>query len=132
MWILHSHALRQRFWDSLLERFTGSGPDAWLFPGSAGNPINPRTLERRWDVARRAVGRPDLHLHDLRHSGLTWAAASGASVAELMRRGGHATSAAALRYQHATEDRDAAIAAALADLAAPADVTGIRRSDQTT
>jgi hypothetical protein len=56
-------------------------------------------------------------LHDLRHSGLTWAAATGASVAELMRRGGHASPAAALRYQHATEDRDRALADALAELA---------------
>lgn len=55
--------------------------------------------------------------HDLRHSGLTWAAASRASVVELMRRGGHANPRAALRYQHATEDRDQAIADALAGLA---------------
>jgi integrase len=61
--------------------------------------------------------RRDLFFHDLRHSGLTWAAASGASVAELMRRGGHANPRAALRYQHATEDRDRVIAEALASLA---------------
>ena len=77
----------------------------------------PSTLDRVWQRARKTVGRPDLFLHDLRHSGLTWAAASGASVAELMRRGGHANPRAALRYQHATEDRDRAIADALAGLA---------------
>ncbi len=76
-----------------------------------------------WERARRAVGRPDLRLHDVRHSGLTWAAASGASVAELMHRGGHASPAAALRYQHATADRDRAIADALAALAEPSEVT---------
>jgi integrase len=59
----------------------------------------------------------------LRHSGLTWAAASGASVADLMRRGGHASPQAALRYQHSTKDRDRAIADALAGLATPATVT---------
>jgi integrase len=53
--------------------------------------------------------------HDLRHSGLTWTA----TTAELMHRGGHASPAAAQRYQHATRDRDAAIAAALARLAEP-------------
>jgi integrase len=47
-----------------------------------------------------------LHLHDLRHSGNTRAAATGASTKELMARMGHANSAAALRYQHATADRD--------------------------
>jgi integrase len=77
----------------------------------------PSTLNRLWQRARAAIGRPDLFYHDLRHSGLTWAAASGASIAELMCRGGHANPTAALRYQHATEDRDRAIADALADLA---------------
>ncbi|MGH9071808.1 MAG: tyrosine-type recombinase/integrase [Acidimicrobiales bacterium] len=109
-----------------LDRFTAPEPGAWLFPGTAGNPVTPRSLGRAWEKARRAAGRPDLHLHDLRHSGLTWAAASGGSLAELMRRGGHATPAAALRYQHATEDRDAAIAAALAALGTPAPVVPIR------
>jgi predicted transcriptional regulator len=78
----------------------------------------PVTLNRVWQRARKMIGRTDLHYHDLRHTGLTWAAASGASIAELMRRGGHANPAAALRYQHATENRDAAIAAALSELAA--------------
>ena len=35
-----------------------------------------------------------------------------------MHRMGHASPAAALRYQHATRDRDAAIAAALGELIA--------------
>jgi integrase len=55
--------------------------------------------------------------HDLRHTGATLAAATGASTKELMSRLGHASSDAALRYQHATKDRDAAIAAALSELA---------------
>jgi integrase len=79
--------------------------------------VTSRALGIGWDKARLRIGRPDLRLHDLRHSGLTWAAATGASVAELMRRGGHASPAAALRYQHATEDRDRALADALAELA---------------
>ncbi|MGH9067788.1 MAG: tyrosine-type recombinase/integrase, partial [Acidimicrobiales bacterium] len=99
-----------------LARFVGPEPDAWLFATGDGAALSPRTLDRVWARARRPIGRPDLHLHDLRHSGLTWAAASGASVAELMRRGGHANPRAALGYQHATEDRDQAIADALAGL----------------
>ena len=106
-----------------LERFVGPEPTAWLFSTSAGLPLSPRNLNRAWDKARRAAGRLDLHLHDLRHSGLTWAAASGASVAELMRRGGHANPQAALRYQHATEDRDRALAEALGKLAEVAEIT---------
>jgi hypothetical protein len=49
--------------------------------------------------------------------GLTWAASAGATTAELMHRGGHASPTAALRYQHATEDRDRALADAMARLA---------------
>lgn len=41
-----------------------------------------------------------------------------------MARAGHASPAAALRYQHATADRDAAIAAALSGLA---EAAGTRR-----
>ena len=102
-----------------LDRFVAARPDAWLFPGVDGLPLRPQVLNRAWARARKHVGRPDLHLHDLRHSGLTWAAATGASVAELMRRGGHASPSAALRYQHATEDRDRALADALSGLALP-------------
>jgi hypothetical protein len=82
-------------------------------------------LASAWSDARKAIGRPELHLHDLRHSGLTWSAAAGATVAELMRRGGHASPAAALRYKHASEDRDRALADALAGLATKADVAGL-------
>lgn len=101
-----------------LERYVGPNPEDWLFTSEAGGPMLPSTLNRIWQRARKAIGRPDLFYHDLRHSGLTWSAASGASIAELMRRGGHANPTAALRYQHATEHRDRAIADALADLAA--------------
>jgi len=73
-----------------LERFVGLEPEAWLFGTSTGTALSPRNFNRAWSAARAAAGRPDLHLHDLRHGGLTRAAASGASVRELMRRGGHA------------------------------------------
>jgi len=94
-----------------LDRHVDDDPDAWVF--SCTN----RQLSIAWDVARRSIGRPDLHLHDLRHTGLTWAAATGATVAELMHRGGHASPAAALRYQHATAERDRAVADALGRMA---------------
>jgi integrase len=57
-----------------------------------------------------------MHFHDLRHTGNTLAAATGASTAELMARMGHASPRAALIYQHATVERDQAIAAALGDM----------------
>jgi integrase len=99
-----------------LERFVGADRGAWLFERN-GLPVHPRTFERVWDRARVAAGRPDLHLHDLRHSGLTWSAATGATLAELMYRAGHSSPAAALRYQHAEDERDKALAGALPPLA---------------
>jgi integrase len=100
-----------------LERFVNPEPDAWLFGTATGTAVSPRNFNRAWTRARTAAGRPDLHLHDLRHSGLTWAAATGASTADLMRRGGHKHPRAALRYQHSTSDRDRSIALALGTLA---------------
>lgn len=54
-----------------------------------------------------------VHFHDLRHTGNTLAAATGASLRELMTRMGHASTRAAVIYQHATSERDRAIADAL-------------------
>ena len=103
-----------------LERHAGS---LWVFPGPEG-PAHPRALSFAWTKARNAVARPDIHFHDLRHSGLTWAAATGATTAELMARAGHSSPTTALRYQHATEDRDRVLAEALGQLA-QADIVSI-------
>jgi integrase len=103
-----------------LLRHTRPGQDALLFP-SAHDPrghLNPATLRHPFRRAREAAGRPDLHFHDLRHTGAVLAAATGATLAELMARLGHSTVSAAMRYQHAAADRDKVIAAALSELAA--------------
>ena len=70
-------------------------------------------LEHAWRKAANSVDLPDAHLHDLRHASLTLAAQSGATLAELKQRAGHSTAAAALRYQHAAEERGAVIAAGI-------------------
>lgn len=103
-----------------LERFVESSLEASVFTGDHGRPLSRAVLQKAWQHARASVGRMDLRLHDLRHTGLTLAAATGATTAELMLRAGHASASAALRYQHATRDRDRLIAAALAGLAEPA------------
>jgi integrase len=94
-----------------LDAHVGDDDDSVIVSGTD------RCLSVAWSVARTKIGRDDLRFHDLRHSGLTWSAATGASVAELMRRAGHASQAAAFRYQHATDERDRAIAEALSRLA---------------
>jgi integrase len=100
--------------------------DPLLFPAASGGHMAPASLYRVFYPAREAAGRPDLRFHDLRHTGATMAAVSGATLKELMARLGHSTPAAAMRYQHAAADRDKAIAAALSKLAA--DVIPISRT----
>lgn len=56
---------------------------------------------------------PNLHFHDLRHTGNTIAAGSGASLRDLMDRMGHDSVRAALIYQHKTADGNRAIADAM-------------------
>ena len=56
--------------------------------------------------------------HDMRHTGQTLAAATGATLKDLMKRMGHAWTVAAYRYIHAVEGRDAEIASALSEIAA--------------
>lgn len=112
-----------------LNKRVGADPDSLVLVGEKGNPVTVGVLHVAWDKAREKVGRKDLRYHDLRHSGLTWSAATGATTAEIMRRGGHSSPAAALRYQHATADRDQALAAALAGLATGAAITPITAAE---
>jgi integrase len=99
-----------------LGTYVGFDPDAPIFASAVGGWLRPRALERQWARARSAV-RVKYTLHDLRHLAATMTATTGASTKEIMARIGHASPAAALRYQHATEDRDKAIANALSGLA---------------
>jgi integrase len=95
------------------------GPEAGapLFTAQYGAPLDRTNFRQRvWLPAVEAAGVGQLRLHDLRHTAATLAATTGASTKELMARMGHASSRAALIYQHATEDRDRAIAEALSEL----------------
>jgi integrase len=56
--------------------------------------------------------------HDMRHTGQTSAAATGATLKDLMKRMGHASTVAAYRYMHAVDGRDTEIASALSEIAA--------------
>ena len=66
-----------------------------------------------WAEAVEAIGAPGLHFHDLRHTGNTFAAATGVSTRDLMARMGHDSINAAIIYQHATRQADRVIADAL-------------------
>jgi hypothetical protein len=66
-------------------------------------------------VACRRANLLGIHVHDLRHAGLTLAAQSGATLAEVMRRAGHVSVAAAVTYQPAAERRDSDVAERIAE-----------------
>ena len=93
------------------------GAGSLLFPAAHGGHLAPATLYRQFYKARNEAGRPDLRFHDLRHTGATLAAATGATLVELMGRLGHSSPAAALRYQHVAGGRDREIAARLSEIA---------------
>jgi integrase len=103
-----------------LVEYAARGPQGLVFCGPGGVPFRRASFYTAWARATRAVGIEGLRPHDLRHTGNTLAAATGASTKELMARMGHASPRAALIYQHATRDRDRAIASALSDL-----ITGV-------
>ena len=97
-------------------------PSARLFVRQDGTTLRAHHVHAAWGTARRRADLPGAHLHDLRHAGLTLAAQSGATLAEVMRRTGHSSSRAAMIYQHAAERRDAEAAERLGRLAAGTNV----------
>ncbi len=85
---------------------TGSEPTAPVVCGPRGTRVSQSALDRHWREARDQAGRPGFHFHNLRHTGLSAYAVQGATLAELLHRGGHTDVTVALRYQHATAERD--------------------------
>jgi integrase len=93
-----------------LHDYVGTDPSALIFTSPEGHPLRRTKFRPRWAIACKKAGISGVHFHDLRGSGATWAATTGTTVAELMERLGHTTPSVAMRYQHATRDRDRAIA----------------------
>lgn len=85
---------------------TGPEPTAPVVCGPRGTRVSQSALDRHWREARGQAGRPGFHFHNLRHTGLSAYAVQGATLAELLHRGGHTDVTVALRYQHATAARD--------------------------
>lgn len=101
-----------------LNGHVGRGKESLLFPARDGHShLQPTVFNDAFRKAKAAAQRDDLRVHDLRHTGATLAAMTGATLAELQQRLGHSSVGAALRYQHAAAGRDAQIAVALSLLA---------------
>jgi integrase len=99
-----------------LTQFSRSEPDALLFTDQRTDSTPTMTVWRRvWANARRDAG-VECTFHDFRHHAGTLTATAGASIRESMARLGHSSPAAALRYQHIAEARDAEVASAMHQL----------------
>jgi integrase len=96
-----------------LERFVDESPDSPLFVGATGEPLRPSNFWVIWEHARKTVGLKPVRFHDLRHFAATMFASTGASTKEIMSRGGWKSVTMVVRYEHASEERDALLADAL-------------------
>jgi integrase len=99
-----------------LGTYTKSDPGALVFTTRTGSCM----LNSFGGSMRRAldhIGRRDVRAHDLRHTGMTLAAESGASLPELKHRLGQSTTAAAEGYLHSTQDHGRRIAQRMSELA---------------
>jgi integrase len=103
--VLHKH----------LSVFVKDEPGALMFPGVKGGPLRRGNFNKMsgWPQAVRSIDAEGLHFHDLRHTGNTFAAASGAKLRDLMARMGHGSERAAMIYQHESRGADKAITDAI-------------------
>jgi integrase len=98
-----------------LALFVAPEADALVFPAVKGGPLRRSNFNKMsaWPHAAQAIGAKGLHFHDLRHTGNHFAAASGASLKDLMARMGHDSERAAIIYQHEARGADLAITSAI-------------------
>ena len=73
----------------------GKSPGEWLFAAPAGGPLRETNWQRSvsWREAKASIGRPELRVHDLRHTAASVWLASGADPKVVQRVLGHATAA---------------------------------------
>lgn len=67
-------------------------------------------LRRYFEAARKAIGRPELRLHDLRHTLASWLAGAGANTRDLQVWLGHTNPVTTARYAHLDLTRLQAVA----------------------
>jgi integrase len=98
-----------------LSIFVKDEPGALVFPGVMGGPLRRGNFNKMsaWPYAVRSIGAEGLHFHDLRHTGNTFAASSGAGLRDLMARMGHDSERAAMIYQHEARGADQSITRAI-------------------
>lgn len=100
-----------------------------FFVDSKDEPMRGNTVYQAYKRARKRVGLEHLTFHDLRHTGATLAGAAGANMADLRKRLGDSTDAAARLYLHSVDGRDEAIAKRLSEIAQHGDVAQLPDMD---
>ena len=93
-----------------LVQFVGHDPESLIFTNGQGSLVTSSELSGWFIPARERAGLPTLRWHDLRSTGLTIAASTGASISALMNRAGHSSVRAAMIYQKLTKTDDQKIA----------------------
>jgi integrase len=98
-----------------LSVFVAPEPASLAFAGAKGSPLRRSNFNRMagWTYAVESIGASGLHFHDLRHTGNTFAAASGTGIKDLMARMGHDSERAAMIYLHEARGADRAITSAI-------------------
>lgn len=74
-----------------LDEHVAADDDGLVFGTRSGHFLNDANSGSAFRRAVARCGRPPVRVHELRHTGATLAAATGASTAELMRRFGHSS-----------------------------------------
>lgn len=98
-----------------LGKFTNAEETALIFTGARGGVWRRSNFRRasNWAKSVEKIGAKGLHFHDLRHTGNTFAADSGAGLRDLMARMGHDSVRAAMIYQHESTKGNQMIADAM-------------------
>lgn len=63
-------------------------------------PVSDQQLRVSFEAARTAIGWPDLHFHDLRHTYASWLVQSGVHLLSVQELLGHSTVTTTERYSH--------------------------------
>lgn len=90
-------------------------PTAYLFHAPSGRLFMQHEVRKPFHKAQGALGLTGLHLHDLRHGGLTHAALNGATLGQLKSRAGHNSARMVAHYQRQAAELDDRIADAMSD-----------------
>jgi integrase len=92
------------------------GSSDLVFPTVTGLPMRRPNFTQIWKRATASADLEGVRFHDLRHTAATLATRNGATVREVQARLGHASPAAALRYQHVVAGADRELAQRLDSL----------------